>query len=95
MNFANSAPISSSSLQIHLWMACMSASENRYHIVPLMMGVRVVSREDRAKHVKRTDIRRGLAAPVRVRGEDEVSERLLQHGGNKYIKSPPRRGKRV
>ncbi len=50
-------------------------------------GMRVVPREDRAKHIERTDIRRGLAAPVRVRGEDEISERLLQHGGNKYIKS--------
>ena len=41
----------------------------------------------RTKHVERTDIGRGLAASVRVRGEDEVCKRLPQHGGNKYSKS--------
>ena len=48
---------------------------------------RGVAREDRAKHVERTDVGRGLAASVRVRGEDEVCKRLPQHGGKKYIKS--------
>ena len=44
-------------------------------------------RQDGAKHVERTDVGRGLAASVRVRGEDEVCKRLPQHGGNKYSKS--------
>ena len=47
-------------------------------------------RQDGAKHVERADVGRGLAAPVRVRGEDEVCERLPQHGGKKYIKSAGR-----
>ena len=38
--------------------------------------LRIVFRQDGAKHVERTDVRRGLAVPVRVRGEDEVCERL-------------------
>ena len=41
---------------------------------PCMRGV---AREDRAKHVKRTDIGRDLNAPVRIRGEDVISERML------------------
>ena len=53
-------------------------------------GVRVVPRKDRAKHVKRTNIRRGLAASVRVRGEDEISERLLQHGDSSIPNRRPR-----
>ena len=56
-------------------------------------GTRVVPREDWAKHVERTDIRRGLAASVRVRGEDEVYERLPQHGDDYYTKSPSKTGK--
>ena len=51
---------------------------------------RVVSREDRAEHVKRTDIRHGLAASVRVRGEDEISERLLQHDDSSIPNRRPR-----
>ena len=47
-------------------------------------------RQDGAKHVERTDVGRGLAAPVRVRGEDEVCERLPQHGEKKYSKSAVR-----
>ena len=54
--------------------------------------IRVVFRQDRAEHVERTDVGRGLAAPVRVRGEDEVCERLPQHDENKYSKSPPKAG---
>ncbi len=49
-------------------------------------------RQDGAKHVERTDVGRGLAASVRVRGEDEVCERLPQHGGDNYTKSPPKAG---
>ncbi len=49
--------------------------------------MRVVPLEDRARYVKRTDIGRDLAAPVRVRGEYEICKRLSQHGGNKYSKS--------
>ena len=41
----------------------------------------------RTKHVERADVGRGLAVPVRVRGEDEVCKRLPQHGRKKYIKS--------
>ena len=51
---------------------------------------RVVSREDRAEHVKRRDIRHGLAASVRVRGEDEISERLLQHDDSSIPNRRPR-----
>ena len=47
----------------------------------------VAPREDCAEHVERTDVRHGVAASVRVRGEDEVCKRLPQHGGKKYIKS--------
>ena len=54
--------------------------------------LRVVLRQDGAKHVERTDVGRGLAAPVRVRGEDEVCERLPQHGRKKYSKSPLKAG---
>ena len=35
-------------------------------------------RQDGAKHVERTDVGRGLAAPVRVRSEDELAERLFE-----------------
>ena len=49
--------------------------------------LRVILRQGRTKHVERTDVGRGLAAPVRVRGEDEVCKRLPQHGEKKYIKS--------
>jgi len=38
--------------------------------------LRVVFRQNGTEHVERADVGRGLAAPVRVRGEDEVSERL-------------------
>lgn len=38
--------------------------------------VDVVLRQDRTEHVERTNVGRGLAASVRVRGEDEVRERL-------------------
>ena len=34
--------------------------------------LRIVFRQDGAKHVERTDVGRGLAAPVRVRREDEL-----------------------
>ena len=44
-------------------------------------------RQDGAKHVERTDVRRGLAASVRARGGDEVCKRMPQHDENKYIKS--------
>ena len=45
-------------------------------------------RQDGAKHVERTDVRYGIAASVRARGEDEeVCERLPQHDGKQYIKS--------
>lgn len=46
----------------------------RFNHFPFTRGV---AREDRAKHVKRTNIGRDLNAPVRVRGEDVISERLL------------------
>ena len=49
--------------------------------------IRVVVRQERAEHVERTDVGRGLAASVRVRGEDEVCKRLPQHGENKYTKT--------
>ena len=49
--------------------------------------LQVVLRRDQTKHVERTDVRHGVAASVRVRGEDEVCKRLPQHGGKKYIKS--------
>ena len=49
--------------------------------------VDVILRQDRAKHVERTDVGRGLAASVRVRSEDEFCKRLPQHGGKKYSKS--------
>ena len=49
--------------------------------------IRVVLRQNRDGHIEYTDVGRGLAAPVRVRGEDEVCKRLPQHGGNKYSKS--------
>ena len=49
--------------------------------------LRIVLRQDRTKHVEYTDVGRGLAASVRIRGEDEVCKRLPQHGGNKYSKS--------
>ena len=51
---------------------------------------RIVFRQDGAKHVECTDVGRGLAASVRVRGEDEGCKRLPQHGGNKYSKSAVR-----
>ena len=49
--------------------------------------LRVILRQGRTKHVKYADVGRGLAASVRVRGEDEVCKRLPQHGEKKYIKS--------
>ena len=49
--------------------------------------LRIVFRQDGAKHVECTDVGRGLAASVRVRGEDEVCKRLPQHGENKYTKT--------
>ena len=52
--------------------------------------LRIVFRQDGAKHVECTDVGRGLAASVRVRGEDEVCKRLPQHDGKKYIKSAGR-----
>ena len=42
-------------------------------------GMRIVHREDGAKHIQRTDIGRGLAASVRICGEDEVCKGLPQH----------------
>ena len=41
--------------------------------------IRVVLRQDRAKHVERTDVGRGLAASIRVCGENEVCELFFQH----------------
>ena len=41
--------------------------------------IRVVFRQDRAEHVERTDIGRGLSASVRVRGEDEICKQLPKH----------------
>ena len=40
--------------------------------------LRVVFRQDRAKHVERADVGRGLAAPVRIRRENEFAERLFE-----------------
>ena len=53
---------------------------------------RIVFRQDGAKHVECTDVGRGLAASVRVRGEDEVCKRLPQHDEKKYSKSPLKAG---
>ena len=39
----------------------------------------VVRRENGAEHIQRTDIGRGLAASVRICGENEVCKGLLQH----------------
>ena len=40
--------------------------------------VGVILRQNRAEHVERADVGRGLAASIRVRGEDEVCECLPQ-----------------
>ena len=40
--------------------------------------IRVVFRQDGAKHVERADVGRGLAATIRVRREDEFAERLFE-----------------
>ena len=41
--------------------------------------IRVVLRQDRAEHVERTDIGRGLTAPIRIRRKNEIYERLPNH----------------
>ena len=43
--------------------------------------LRAAPRQHRTKHVECADAGRGLAASVRVRGEDEVCKRLPQHDG--------------
>ena len=49
-------------------------------------------RQDGAGHVEHADVGRGLAAPVRVRGEDEICKRLPQHDKDNYTKLPPNAG---
>ena len=47
--------------------------------------LRMVHREDGAEHIHRTDIGGGLAAPVRVRCEDEICKGLLQHLASEWF----------
>ena len=41
--------------------------------------IRVVLRQNRAEHVERADVGRGLSASVRVSGENEVCKGLSKH----------------
>ena len=40
---------------------------------------RIMLRQNRPEHIKRTDIGRGLTAPIRIRRKNEIYERLPNH----------------